>query len=104
MVCGGKTQLGDPSPTPATGEKVSESVGKDCEVQAMTMGTEHVNHHLFQVISELGPLPAFTPALCSPALFCGLWGWDLLVGWDIKQMEGFTDTATCMAGDGRQTA
>ena len=51
MVCGGKTQLGDPSPTPATGEKVSESVGKDCEVQAMTMGTEHVNHHLFQVIS-----------------------------------------------------
>ena len=51
VVCGGKTQLGDPSPTPATGEKVSESVGKDCEVQAMTMGTEHVNHHLFQVIS-----------------------------------------------------
>ena len=55
MVCGGKTQLGDPSPTPATGEKVSESVGKDCEVQAMTMGTERVNHHLFQVISELVP-------------------------------------------------
>ena len=69
------------------------------------MGTELVNHHLFQVITDLCPLPAFTPALRSPALFCGLRGWDLLVGWDIKQMQGFTDMATwCVARDGKQTA
>lgn len=65
-----------------------------------------INHLLFQVITELCHLPAFAPALYSPALFCGLRGWDQFSIWGVdKWIEGFTETATSrVARDGRQTA
>ena len=64
-----------------------ELVGKDCEVRKWLWGWRGINRLLFQVITELCHLPAFTPALHSPALFCGRRGWDQFSIWGRDKMD-----------------